>query len=116
MSREQDIRNRLRIQRENIDAGLRECLSTPNGRRFIWWLYALCHAQRDVVYRADQTDASVPMTFRALGKQAIGLELENRAKLIDHKSWLIMLAENDRPLDDGRAQDKQDAAQEIESE
>jgi len=101
------IRNRLRIDRENIDKGLRDCLSTPTGRQFIWWLYSQSMMQKDAVYRADQSDASALMTFRSLGKQAIGHELENRAKLVDHKNWLIMLAENDHPMDDGRAQDKQ---------
>jgi hypothetical protein len=116
VSREQDIRNRLRVNRENIDNGLRDCLATPNGRKFIYWLYAFGMSQRDAVVMPDQSDASVPMTFRALGKAAVALELENRCKLVDHRNWLLTLAENDLAIDDGRAQDRQDQRGEEASE
>lgn len=104
---QRDVRNRLRIQRENEDRGLRDCLSTPAGRAFIWWLYKHAMMQRDAVITTSG-DASALMTFRAIGKQAVGLELANRCKLVDHKNWLLTLAENDEALDDGRAQDKHD--------
>lgn len=106
MSREQDIRNRLRINRENEDAGLRECLSTPNGRKFIWWVYKQCGMRENVAMQADNGEMAPLMTARQIGKQVPGQALENRAKLVDHRNWLIMLAENDEALDDGRADDR----------
>lgn len=105
---QRDIRGRIRILRENRDKGWRDALATEIGRMAIWELYEACMEQRDVV-RDLNGAASVPDTFRALGKQAIGNWLANRCMLADHKGWLLVLAENQSPLDDGRAQDKQQA-------
>lgn len=100
------VKDRLNIQRANRDTGWREMLSTPNGREALYELYAACMEQRDVV--RDLTGrASEPDTFRAIGKQAIGHWLANRCMIADHRNWLVLLAENERPLDDGRAQEKQ---------
>ncbi len=42
-------------------------------------------------------------------KHTLAHWIENRCMLVDHKNWLIMLAENDEALDDGRAQDRKQA-------
>lgn len=102
-------KDRFRINRENEDKGLRDCLATPTGRKFIWWLYKQCGMRENLTMQRADGDASALMTFRAIGKQIPGRELENRAKLVDHRNWLVMLAENDEALDDGRAQDQKQA-------
>lgn len=90
-------------------------LSTPTGREAIYELYEECMRDRDVV--RDQTGrTSEPDTFRAIGKTAIGHWLANRCMLADHRNWLVTLAENERPLDDGRVSDKQAEQEEAASE
>lgn len=111
---EREVRDRLRVQRENRDRGWREMLATPIGRQALYELYAECMAERDVV-RGMDGKTSVPDTMRALGKQAIGNWLSNRAMLADHRNWLVLLAENERPLDDGRASDTRAAEAEAEA-
>lgn len=108
MSREQQIRDRLRIGRENRDRGWRMMLADPLMREALWELYVQCRAGRDPVYRADK-DVAVNATLVNLGKQQIGDWLENRCMLADHKQWLLLQAEHDRPLDDGRAEEKRQA-------
>lgn len=107
-----DARNRIRINRENEDKGLRDCLATPTGRQFIWWMYRQCGMRDSLTLLKSDGDASALMTMRAIGKQIPGRELENRCKLVDHRNWLIMLAENDEALDDGRAEDQEPQAAE----
>lgn len=99
-------RDKIRVRRENEDKGLRECLATPAGRAFVWWLYKQAGVREPATMQRSDGEASALMTFRALGKQAVGLELENRCKLVDHRNWLLLLAENDEAWDDGRAMDK----------
>ena len=103
-----DAQNRIRIRRENEDAGLRELMSTPIGRRALWWIYVQCGVEAPVTMQRHDGEASALMTFRALGKQAVGYALANRCKLVDHRNWLLTLAENDEPMDDGRRQDQHD--------
>lgn len=101
-----DARNRFRINRENEDKGLRDCLATPTGRKFIWWMYKQCAMTTPVTMQRTDGEMAALMTARQIGKQMPGRELENRCKLVDHKNWLILLAENDEALDDGRAEDR----------
>lgn len=113
---EREAKARLTIQRENRDRGWRDMLATPTGREALYELYAVLMSQRDVV-RDIEGKASVPDTFRAIGLQAGGNWLANRCMLADHRNWLLLLAENERPLDDGRQQDKQvDAVEEGEEQ
>lgn len=109
-------KDRIRIRRENEDRGLQTMLSTPTGRAALWWIYKQCAVRAPATMVRQDGDASALMTFRALGKQAVGYEIENRCKLVNHRDWLLLLAENDEPMDDGRAQDKRqgDAAEEGE--
>ena len=104
---EREIKDRIRIRRENRDRGWRSILADPLTREALWELYEECMRQRDVVRRPDG-ESSVPDTFRAIGKRAIGDWLANRCMLADHKQWLLTQAEHDRPLDDGRQADKQE--------
>lgn len=109
-----DAQNRIRIRRENRDKGWRDMLATPTGREALYEMYELLMSQRDVVRDATGV-ASIPDTFRAIGLQAGGHWLANRCMLADHRNWLVLLAENERPMDDGRAEEKRaDAAEEGE--
>lgn len=104
--REREARQRIRINRENLDKGWRAILADPVTRAAAFELYSVCMEHRDVV--RDQTGrTSEPDTFRAIGKQSIGHWLANRCMLADHRNWLLLLAENERPLDDGRSLDPQ---------
>ena len=98
------VQDKLRINRENRDKRWSDMLATPVGREALYELYAACMEQRDVV-RDINGRTSEPDTFRAIGKQAIGHWLANRCMLADHRNWLLLLAENERPMDDGRASD-----------
>lgn len=102
--REREARHRIRINRENRDKGWSNMLADPLMREAVYELYAVCMEQRDVV-RDHTGRTSEPDTFRAIGKQSVGNWLANRCMLANHKNWLLMLAENERPLDDGRASD-----------
>lgn len=102
---EREIRARLRIKRENIDTGWRTILADPKMRAALWELYEQCMMERDIVRDATGR-ASIPDTMRGLGKRAIGDWISNRAMLADHRNWLLLLAEHERPVDDGRREDE----------
>lgn len=104
--RERDIRDRIRIRRENRDRGWKMILGDPIMREAIWELYEVCMEQRDVV-RDVNGRTSEPDTFRAIGKRAVGDWLDNRLKLADHRNWLLTQAEHDEAIDDGRAEETQ---------
>lgn len=109
---EREIKDRIRIRRENRDRGWRSILADPLTREALWELYEECMRQRDVVQKPDG-DVSEALSFRAMGKRAMGDWIANRCMLADHKQWLLTQAEHDRPIDDGRQADKQ---QQSESE
>lgn len=113
---ERDIRNRLRIQRVNRDKGWRELLDTPTGREALWELYAKCREGGAVLPKTADGDVASGMVIEMAARHTIAQWIENRCMLVDHRNWLIMLAENDRPLDDGRAQDKADEQAMAQSE
>lgn len=108
---EKEFKARLRIRRENRDRGWKAILADPAMREALWELYTECMTTRDAVTRQDG-DASIPMTFRAMGKRAIGDWLENRCELADQHKWLLLLAEHKRPIDDGRADEQREAEEE----
>lgn len=97
-----DKRSEQRVRTLNEDAGWEGLLATPNGRAALWGLYKECIGQgmSAVRTRADG-EASSLMTFRELGKRDIALFIENRAQIVNHLNWLKLLAENQRPMNDG---------------
>ena len=105
MSRgEREIKERLRVARENRDTGWKKILDDPLCREALWELFTQCRAGRGLG-RGPDGAVSAPQTFCNIGKQEIGDWIENRCMLADHRQWLLLLAEHDRPLDDGRAGD-----------
>lgn len=111
---ERDVRNRLRIKRENRDKGWRDMLSTPTGREALWELYAKCReGGAQLPIRADG-DVATGLVIETAARHALAQWIENRCMLANHRDWLLLLAENDEALDDGRRQEEADKPAEAE--
>ncbi len=67
---------------QSVQSGLRFCLNHPDGRAFLWWLYAI----------ECRTEGAAE-----LGQRAVGMALAAQAKLSDFDAWQIMREENERP-------------------
>lgn len=63
--------------------GLRQCLSTEEGRAFLWMMY-------DRVCMVEHADAPKH-------RRAVGVDLANAARKCSLAHWLLMREENERP-------------------
>jgi hypothetical protein len=110
--RERDAQNAIRIREENINTWLAQTLASPLGRDFLWWAYVECGSRDPLTMQTQGGASDTHMTFRALGKHAASLTLEERCKRVHHDNWLLMLREHDGP---GRREEpKEDAVEETE--
>ena len=78
--------------------GLMQCLSTEEGRAFLWMLY-------DRICMVESIEAPK-------GRRAVGVDLAVAAKRASFGHWLLMREENERPKLGARAEDEPEGEEE----
>ena len=76
-----------KLDDEMVKAGVRLCMSQPDGRRFIWRLFDWTNILANAMREDDRTTAF------ALGEQNIGQHLLALLEQVDSEAWLRLRAE-----------------------